>query len=466
MLLSLTTTHTPATDLGYLLHKHPDRAQSFPLTFGQAHVFYPEATVDRCTAVLLVEVDPIALVRGKSRSRRQDRLLEQYVNDRPYVASSLMSVAIAQVFGTALSGRCQKLPELVTTAIPLTVKLPVLPCRASETFLQLLFEPLGYQISAEPLPLDEHYPDWGNSPYYAVTLQQTIRLADLLNHLYVLLPVLDAQKHYWVGEEEVEKLLRHGEGWLKTHPAREVISRRYLKRQYRLTRLALEQLSEDDPDPDGTVQSQAEEEEQVEQRISLNQQRLETVIAALKQQSAKRVVDLGCGEGKLLRSLLQDHSFEQITGVDVSYRALELATERLHLDRLSARDRSRVQLIQGSLTYRDDRLRGYDAATLIEVIEHLDPDRLTALERVLFDVAQPRTVIVTTPNIEYNIQFENLPAGKLRHRDHRFEWTRTEFAAWANHVADRFGYQVEFVAIGPVDPEVGSPTQMAVFYQL
>lgn len=300
MLLSLTTTHTPATDLGYLLHKHPDRAQTFALTFGQAHVFYPEANPDRCTAVLLVEVDPIALVRGKSRSRRQDGLLEQYVNDRPYVASSLMSVAIAQVFGTALSGRCQKLPELVTTAIPLTVKLPVLPCRASETFLQLLFEPLGYQITAEPLPLDEHYPDWGNSPYYAVTLEQTIRLADLLNHLYVLLPVLDAQKHYWVGEEEVEKLLRHGEGWLKTHPAREVISRRYLKRQYRLTRLALEQLSEEDPDPDGTIQSQAEEEEQVEQRISLNQQRLETVIAALKQQSAKRVVDLGCGEGKLL----------------------------------------------------------------------------------------------------------------------------------------------------------------------
>jgi 3' terminal RNA ribose 2'-O-methyltransferase Hen1 len=340
----------------------------------------------------------------------------------------------------------------------------VLPCRGGETFLRQLFEPLGYQVTAQSLPLDEQFPDWGNSFYFAVSLQNTIRLSDLLSHLYVLMPVLDDDKHYWVGDDEVEKLLRHGEGWLGNHPERKRITNRYLKRQRRLTRMALDQLiAEDEVDLEEKDVIQAQEEEAIEQRISLNQQRIETVVAKLKQLGAKRVVDLGCGEGKLVRSLLRENCFEQITGVDVSYRALEIAKERLNRDYLSARQQDRLQLIQGSLTYRDDRLNGYDAATLIEVIEHLDLNRLAAMERVVFEFARPKNVIITTPNIEYNIRFENLPNGKLRHRDHRFEWTRTEFQAWANQVAERFGYAIEFQAIGSEELEVGSPTQLALF---
>jgi 3' terminal RNA ribose 2'-O-methyltransferase Hen1 len=464
MLLTLTTTHRPATDLGYLLHKHPERCQSFPMTFGQASVFYSEANPDRCTAVLLLDIDPVSLVRGKSKLGRQEHTLEQYVNDRPYVASSFLSVAIAKVFSTALSGRCKDLPELVEMAIPLTVNLPVLPCRGGEAFLRQLFEPLGYQVTAEPLPLDEQFPDWGNSFYFSVSLQNTIRLSDLLSHLYVLIPVLDDDKHYWVGDEEIDKLLRHGEGWLSTHPAREKIASRYLKRQHRLTRLALEQLVEEDtPDPDAAEAKNDREEEAIERPMSLNQQRIEAVVAALKQCGAKQAIDLGCGEGKLLRSLLKESCFERITGMDVSYRALEIAKERLHLEELPLFQQNRLQLFQGSLAYRDDRLTGYDAATLIEVIEHLDLNRLASLERVLFEFARPKTAIVTTPNIEYNVRFESLPAGKLRHRDHRFEWTRSEFQTWANRVAERFGYTVEFGGIGTDDPEVGTPTQMGIF---
>ena len=464
MLLTITTTHTPATDLGYLLHKHPDRCQSFVMTFGQAYVFYPEASVERCTAALLLTIDPVDLVRGKSKSASQERTLEQYVNDRPYVASSFLSVAIAKVFGTALSGNCKDRPELAQTAIPLTVSLPVLPCRGGETFLRQLFEPLGYQVVAQSLPLDEQFPDWGNSLYFSVSLQNTIRLSDLLSHLYVLIPVLDDDKHYWVSDEEVDKLLRHGEGWLSTHPAREKIASRYLKRQRRLTRMALLQLTEEDnSDPDAAEAAHAQEEEMVEKPLSLNQQRLEAAIAILKHSGAKRVVDLGCGEGKLLRELLKDNSFEQIAGVDVSYRALEIARSRLERDRLSPMQQARLQLIQGSLTYRDSRLSGYDAATAIEVIEHLDLNRLASFERVLFEFARPKTAIVTTPNIEYNVRFETLPTGKLRHRDHRFEWTRAEFQTWANRVAERFGYTVKFYPIGREDPKVGAPTQMGVF---
>jgi 3' terminal RNA ribose 2'-O-methyltransferase Hen1 len=463
LLLTITTTHQPATDLGYLLHKHPDRCQTFATNFGKASVFYPEANCDRCTAALLLDIDPVSLVRGKSKSSGE-RTLEQYVNDRPYVASSFLSVAIANVFGTALSGNCNTQPELVNTAIPLTVSLPVLPCRGGETFLRQLFEPLGYEVTAQSLPLDEQFPDWGNSLYFSVSLQNTIRLSDLLSHLYVLMPVLDDDKHYWVGDDEVEKLLRHGEGWLSNHPERERIANRYLRKQRHLTRMALEQLvAEDEADLDGKDVVQAQEEEAIEQKISLNQQRIETVVAKLKQLGAKRVVDFGCGEGKLLRSLLKENCFEQITGVDVSYRSLEIAKERLNRDYLSARQQDSLQLMQGSLTYRDDRLNGYDAATLIEVIEHLDLNRLAAMERVVFEFARPKSVIMTTPNIEYNVLFEGLPNGKLRHRDHRFEWTRAEFQDWAHRVAERFGYTVELDGIGAKDAEVGSPTQMALF---
>ncbi len=461
MLLTISTNRFPATDLGYLLHKHPDRIQCFPMTFGNASVFYPEASAEKCTAALLLDVDPVGLVRGKSKS--DDRPLEQYVNDRPYVASSFLSVALAKVFSTALSGRCKDRPELAETPIPLTVNLSVLPCRGGEKFLREMFEPLGYQVVAKPLILDAQFPEWGASPYFAVELQNTVRLADLLSHLYVLIPVLDDDKHYWVGDEEIEKLLRHGEGWLNAHPAREKIADRYLKRQRRLTRIAVAQLTEADNIDDAIEVSHQQEEEVLEQRISLNQQRLDAVMEVLKASNAKRVIDLGCGEGKLLRLLLKESTIAQITGVDVSHRALEIAAERLQIERLSPAQQSRIQLIQSSLIYRDSRLTDFDAAAVIEVIEHLDLDRLAAFERVLFEFIRPKSAIVTTPNIEYNVKFENLPAGKFRHRDHRFEWTRAQFQTWANGVAERFGFAVEFRSVGTEDLEVGSPTQMAIF---
>jgi len=464
MLLTLTTTHTPATDLGYLLHKNPGRAQSFELSFGQAHVFYPEASESRCTAALLLDIDPVGLVRNRRGPAGEGGTLEQYVNDRPYAASSFLSVAIAQVYGSALAGKSRERPELAKMALPLQARLAVVPCRGGEGFLRRLFEPLGYAVSARQHPLDERFPDWGDGPYFTVELQRQCRLGDLLSHLYVLVPVLDAEKHYWVGEDEVEKLLRHGEGWLSAHPERESIARRYLKYQPRLARAALARLADEDhPDPDAEAQAQAVEEAAVEQRLSLHEQRLGAVLATLRECGARRILDLGCGEGKLLRELLRDRTFQEIVGVDVSYRALEMARERLHWDRLPAAQQKRLTLMQGALTYRDRRLAGYDAAAVVEVIEHLDPSRLPAFERALFEFARPGCVVLTTPNTEYNVKFESLPAGKFRHRDHRFEWTRAEFQAWASGVAQRFAYTVRFLPVGPEDPAVGAPTQMGVF---
>ncbi|AMW13450.1 3' terminal RNA ribose 2'-O-methyltransferase Hen1 [Streptomyces qaidamensis] len=476
MFLTITTTGTPerpATDLGYLLHKHPDKAQAFSTSYGTAHVLYPEAEAQRCTAALLLEVDAVALVRrgkGKGRGGAPDAALAQYVNDRPYAASSLLAVALSSVFSSAMKGVCNARPELPGQARPLRVEVPALPARGGPDLVRKLFEPLGWTVTAEPVPLDTEFPDWGDSRYVSLVLESdALTLAEALRHLYVLLPVLDDAKHYWVAPDEVDKLLRVGEGWLPAHPEQRLITSRYLSRRWSLTRQATERLelvrlAETDDSEVEEIDNAVEAETETEEKPTpLAVQRREAIVTALRQSKAARVLDLGCGQGQLVQTLLKDPAFTEIVGVDVSMRALTIASRRLKLDRMGERQASRVQLLQGSLAYTDVRLKGYDAAVLSEVIEHLDLPRLPALEYAVFGSARPKTVLVTTPNVEYNVRWESLPAGHVRHGDHRFEWTRSEFRAWAEAVAERHGYGVGFEPVGPDDPEVGPPTQMAVF---
>jgi 3' terminal RNA ribose 2'-O-methyltransferase Hen1 len=460
MILEISTTHRPATDLGYLLHKNPARAQVFQLPFGSAHVFYPAATAELCTAALLLNIDPVGLVRAHGGP---GRAAQEYVNDRPYVASSFMSVAISRVFGSAMAGRSTDRPELTEALLPLSAKLAVVPCRGGEPLLRRLFEPLGYEVTAQQHALDPVLDSLGPSPYFTVTLTRTGRLRDLLTHLYVLIPVLDTDKHYWIGDGEVEKLLRHGEGWLGGHPDRELIARRYL-RYAPLVRQALARLVDDEePAFEEREEARGSDEQALEGSVRLKDQRIGAVLAVLRQSGARRVVDLGCGEGVLLQALMKEPAFQHLLGIDVSHRALAIAADRLHLDRLPPKQRERIGLLHGSLVYRDRRLEGYDAATVIEVVEHLDVPRLAAFERALFEFAHPRTIVLTTPNVEYNVRFPGLPPGAFRHADHRFEWTRGEFRAWSETVARRFGYDVRFLPVGPDDPDVGAPTQMAIF---
>jgi 3' terminal RNA ribose 2'-O-methyltransferase Hen1 len=462
MLLSITTTQTPATDLGFLLHKHPDRHQRFALSFGTAHVFYPEANTERCTACLLLDVDPVRLVRGKGDWK--GGMLDQYVNDRPYVASSFMSVAISQVLGSALAGRSKERADLVDVSIPLTARINVMPVRGGEDLLQRIFEPLDYSVTAARHPLDDRFPEWGDSPFFSVKLQQTITVAKLLQHLYVLIPVFDLRKHYFIGQDEVEKLFAKAGDWLAEHPERELITRRYLARQAGLARQALARLVADElPDELDAAVDAAEDVAATERKQTLHEQRLDAVLSMIRASGARSVVDLGCGEGKLLRGLLADKQFTNILGMDVSVRSLEIAHRRLKLDRLPSVHRGRIRLHHGALTYRDEKLGGFDAAAIVEVIEHLDSARLTAFERVVFEHARPRTVVLTSPNREYNVIWETLPTGVMRHGDHRFEWTRAEFQAWANRVAQQFNYMVRYLPVGPEDAKVGAPSQMAVF---
>ncbi|MGW7386194.1 3' terminal RNA ribose 2'-O-methyltransferase Hen1 [Streptomyces sp. NPDC054794] len=477
MFLTISTSGTaalPATDLGFLLHKHPDKAQTFSTSYGTAHVFYPEANAERCTAALLLEVDAVALVRrgkGKGRGGAPDAALAQYVNDRPYAASSLLAVALSAVFSSALRGVCNARPERAAAPLPLRVEVPALPARGGPELVRQLFEPLGWTVSVQPVALDTEFPQWGDSRYVRLVLEaQALTLAEALRHLYVLLPVLDDAKHYWVSSDEVDKLLRAGEGWLPTHPEQKLITSRYLSRRWSLTRQAMERLElvrlaeADDSEVEAIDNAVEEETEAEEKPTPLAVQRRDAIVAVLQASNAARVLDLGCGQGQLVQELLRDVRFTEVVGVDVSVRALTIASRRLKLDRMGERQASRVKLFQGSLAYTDKRLKGYDAAVLSEVIEHLDLPRLPALEYAVFGHARPRTVLVTTPNVEYNVRWETLPAGHVRHGDHRFEWTREEFRGWAATVAERYGYEVEFRPVGPDDPEVGPPTQMAVFH--
>src|SRR3984957_2885817 len=473
MLLTITTTSEPtttaggrlATDLGFLLHKNPDRAQSFEVSVGTAHVFYPEADAGRCTAALLLEVDPVGLVRGRQGPKADGFSLGQYVNDRPYAASSMLAVALSRVFKTAMTGRCEARAELAASTLPLEIRVPVLPCRGGSELAGRLFEPLGWQVQATPIPLDPSFPAWGDSRYLDLRLAGEVRLADALNHLYVLLPVLDDSKHYWVSPDEVDKLIRAGGGWLAGHPEKTLITRRYLAHRSGLFRSAIARLAEvDDSEPESFDNAVPVTEPETEPAAtSLADQQRDAVLAALRAAGAHRVADLGCGEGTLTGLLLADPAFTEVIAADVSARALEVAERRLRLDRMPERQRARLRLIQSSLTYTDKRLADLDALVLVEVIEHIDLPRLGALERTVFGAAAPALVLVTTPNSEYNVRYEHLPPGAQRHPDHRLEWPRAEFTRGARRVPAAHGYKVEFQPVGQEDPELGPPTQLAAF---
>ncbi|MBH8569574.1 3' terminal RNA ribose 2'-O-methyltransferase Hen1 [Microvirga sp. STS02] len=485
MLLTISTTYQPATDLGYLLHKNPARLQSIEVAGGQAHVFYPEATAERCTAALLLDLDPVGLVRGKGGASGEGFVLEQYVNDRPYVASSFLSAALSKAYGTAMNGTCKDKPDLPAQALPLAVKVAVVSAPGPD-WPRRLFEPLGYEVEIETTPLDPTVPEWGDSRYYTLHLRHAgLRLQDVLTHLYVLLPVLDNDKHYYIGEHEAEKLLHRGGDWLPQHPERGFITRRYLRYLAAYVNPTLERLMEGDESSVDSASPRMEEHESrsaettaaqvtndamrglaestLQPKLSLHDQRLQQVAHEIYQLAPKRVLDLGCGEGKLLRLLLRQPKIEYILGMDVSHQALARAAQRLHLDEMPPRQRTRIDLIQGSLLYRDERLAGFDVAALVEVIEHLDENRLAALEAVVFGQARPAHVFVTSPNADYNQLFEKLNAGEFRHDDHRFEWSRAEFAAWAAGVAERHGYQLRLESMGEEVEGVGAPSQMAVF---
>ena len=464
MILTITWEGRNTQDLGFLLRKNPERAQQFELSFGKAYVFYPEVSDERTTAALVLDIDPIDLARGKLGSR--DGGLFDYVNDRPYAATSFMSTAISRVFNSAMKGKSAERPDLAAMPLRLTATVASLKDRGDETLARELFEPLGYTVAVSRSRLDEKFPEWGDSPYIDLTVSGTVKLSDLLNHLYVLIPVFDRQKHYYMSEDEIQKLLNHGEGWLADHPAKERIIKRYFGVRRGMARKVIDRLAAGAEEDEETAEEAEAAEEAAEEkaaRTPLNTQRLAAVKNAVLASGARSVIDLGCGSAPLTAMLLREPQIRKITACDVASVALEKASQRLNMDRLPSVLREKLTLIQGSLTYRDQRFEGYDCACVVEVIEHIEPMRIPAFERVLFEFARPGTVILTTPNREYNVNYGNLGEDHLRHGDHRFEWTREEFRKWTEHIGEKFGYTCVISGIGDLDEAAGQPTQMGVF---
>ncbi len=463
MILNITTTYQPATDLGYLLHKHPDKFHTIELSIGKAHIFYPEKSKEKTTISLVLDIDSVGMVRGGKNFARDGFTLGHYVNDRPYVASSFMSVALSKAFSSAMNGKCKEKPGLADLKLPFEVCISVIPApKGGEALIRKFFEPLGYEINVTRHTLDDNFPEWGESKYYSVGLKNVLTTKELLSHLYVLIPTLDNDKHYFVSENEIEKLLQKGEGWLKGHPEKEQIIRRYLINLNSLSRQALERINEGDEI--SSVDDEVTNKTEVQKRNeTLHDRRLKLVAEKLAESGAKRVLDLGCGEGRLINLLLKQKNISKIVGMDVSYNELLKAKERLHYDELAPKQRERISFFQGSLIYKDKRLEGFDAAAIVEVVEHLDINRLRAFERVIFEFAKPKTVVLTTPNKEYNVLFEKMDIDKMRHDDHRFEWTRGEFAFWTNKIADQYNYKVILYPIGDEEENIGAPSQMAIF---
>ncbi|MEV6976816.1 3' terminal RNA ribose 2'-O-methyltransferase Hen1 [Kitasatospora sp. NPDC093806] len=416
--MSITTTAvagSPATDLARLLRRQPDAAHRVTTAFGEAHVFFPEADADRCTVALLLEVDPDAVLRRGSREKGRDRsptTLDAYVDDRPFAVSSLF----AAVLRTAL----RVVPEDAADGPrPLWIDLPAV--RADQEpdpdphpdpgpvggaggavgLVRRLFEPLGWQVTAAEVPLDAARPDAGGSPYVRLGLAATtVRLADALRQLAVLLPVLDGAAHHWFAPEraDVDKLSA-------THPERELIARRLARH-------------EPESEPEGPTAEPG---------------LVAAVLAALHAVGAARVVELGCGRGALLAELSADDGFTELLGVDAAPAALAAAARRLGLERTaeqvpewaSRRFPARVRLVQGAPVYADARLKGFDAVVLADPPEWRDAVRRPALEFAVFGAARPAAVVVTAP-----------PGGD------------EDFPAWAERVAAGYGYTV---TLDPVD---------------
>lgn len=435
MILSITTKGKDADKLSFLLHKSPDKFHEFTISSGKAYVFYPVYSPEEVCASLMIDLNPVDLTRGREGSSNNG--IFDYVNDRPYTSSSFMTTAIAQVYSTAMSGRCKHYPNLVDVKRDFEVEITALKVLTNFEINEIL-EPLGYEVRYDIYKLDDEFEDWGNSKYVTLNLKINTTLSTLLKQLYVLIPVFDNNKHYYLNKDEIDKLLEKGAEWLEGHPMKEFIIRRYLNNRY------LESVLDQTP------------KDKLKQ--TLNTIRLNTVAEKIKELNVDSVVDLGCGEGKLLKLIIENTNVSKVIGADIDIKSLKIASKKLKYDS----EGERLQLVQSSAVYYDKRFKDVDLICLVEVIEHIDEHRLQFVIDTVFNNYKPKNIIITTPNVEYNNVYE-MNDDDFRHDDHRFEWTRAEFEKWCNDICSEYGYKVTFNTVGEVDEKYGSSTQMGVF---
>lgn len=444
MLLTINCEGPDAMDLSWLLHKRPNRFQAFNLGYGKAFVFFTEYSQNSCTACLLLEIMPDAL---NDLCKSKDGEF-QYVNSRQYLSSSLLAGAIGKAYSSAIKGTCQDKPDLVGKKHGFKVRINNFSCRLNPIFIDRIFSPLGYQIEWRNIQINDEYCTGG---FICGDLQLSIdaTLQEILSHLYILLPVFDRQTHFWLDESQLQKFIRHCQGWLGRHPEKRLIINEYFgpvsELKYRLMKHF------------GVIRPLADK----SRTPTFNQMRRSAISDVIAASGAKTIIDLGCGDGSFVFSLHGQNRYEKLAGMDASAQNIENARKKF--DSPFFHRRKSPEFFIGSITYRDKRISGYDAVILSEVIEHFEPERMDGVMRNILGEARPKLFVMTTPNKAYNQEFPFLEAGEFRHPDHRHEFGEDEFISFCEKYAAVFGYDLEISHVGVELSRIGSPTFMGIF---
>lgn len=429
--------------ISYLLSKNPSNLYERNHKGHLVRLFYSKFTETELEVTIFVTPDPIELIKNNSNSYD----ITHYINDREFAVSSIFCSFIRSALGTALNGQPKEEHiKWVDHPFPFTFEFGPVVSTLTDEKLMNLFEPIGYEVTINRPEIEYSIPIKTKSSARYISIKGMKTLQEGLRHLFVLIPVIDNYKHYFIDEKEIEKLERYGEGWLEQHPLRDLIYRQALrfKEIYSL------------------VENSSKDEKKIEpvKKVRLNELRYEKIVNTVSEMKPRSVVDFGSGEGKLSVQLGFVEGITEILAVEPSESASLKALERFN----KVKNKEKFvnpELLWGSLFYYDERLKDKDVIILCEVIEHIDESRLPkAMDTLLHDY-QPGALIITTPNRDYNELYDM--EEHLRHNDHRFEWTRAEFRQWCTERNHGNDYELLFDGIGEEHASQGFPTQMCVF---
>ncbi|TDL78499.1 3' terminal RNA ribose 2'-O-methyltransferase Hen1 [Peribacillus frigoritolerans] len=443
MQLTIKATGDNVKAISYLLSKNPNNLYERNHKGHLVRLFYSKFEETELEVTIFVTPDPIDLVKNNSNSYD----ITHYINDREFAVSSLFCSFIRSALGTALNGQPkEEYSEWVNYRFSFQFEFGPVVSSLSDKQLKDLFEPIGYEVAISRPDIEYSFEMKDKSSARSICLKGMKTLQNGLRQLFVLIPVIDNYKHYYIDDKEIEKLERYGEGWLEDHPKRDYIYRQSLRFKEIFSIVENKKTEE-------------KKEEKIE-KVRLNDLRYEKIIDFVNQMKPRSIVDFGSGEGKLSVRLGFADGVKEIMAVEPSQSATLKAIERF--DKVKNKEKFVVpETIWGSLFYYDERLKGKDVMILCEVIEHIDEFRLPkVLDTILHDY-QPNALIITTPNREYNEIYDM--EDHFRHNDHRFEWTRAEFRHWCEERNHRKIYDLQFEGIGEEHDRHGFPTQMCVF---
>lgn len=449
MQISLKVYGEHARMVSHLIAKNPHNLYERKEKGGLVRIVFTKNEEREVHILFFVTVDNMELTKNQTNFSS----ITHYINDRESAVSSIFCSVLRKAVGTALNGKPKdEFKEWVNYSFPLEITFGPLSTKLTNHELAGLFEPLGYELTIEngKVLLPASFAKKSSAKFITLKANQTIQ--DCFRHLFVLIPVMDQYKHYYIDEKEVDKLKRYGEGWLSFHPKRNEIIKESL-------------IFSDLIEKSRLIESKPSKEKQapLTKKKSLNQWRYEKIIETVKGlPHNSRIVDMGAGEGKLTAQLGFIRGIEELVAVEPSEREQLKAKKRIEA-LVGKPDFLLPTFKWGSLFYYDSELEKKDIFILCEVIEHIDENRLGKIFDTIFTKYKPYHVIVTTPNQDYNAVYDMNEA--KRHSDHRFEWTQQQFKEWTKYWESHANYKAQIDGIGEYVEGYGYPTQMVIFSQ-